>query len=113
MTQGLILPQNGNSVTKDGTKGKEEAWASRHAKKNGNNEVELWGATVELGNEVCCCGNKRQAKFHTKMTKCIADCAGRESNEDVKKSVNDGTELNLMEPTEPAHKTKKHKKDLA
>ena len=40
--QGLILSQNSESVTKDSTKGKEEARANKHTKKNDNNEVELW-----------------------------------------------------------------------
>ena len=71
--QGLSLSQNDDSVTKDDTKGKEEARVSRHAKKNDNDEVELWGAAEELGNNVHCHGNKRQAEFHTKTIECIAE----------------------------------------
>ena len=52
------------------------------------------------------------------MTKCIADYVGRESNKDMRKSVNDGMELALTELEEPPGdvttcKTKKCKKDLA
>ena len=106
-------------VTKDGTKGKEEARrANRCTKKKNNNKMELRGAMEELGNNVHCYGNKRQAKFHTKMTKCIADHVRRECNKDMRKSVNDGMELNLVEPTEPEGKEttcemKKCEKDLA
>ena len=112
------MSQNNESVTEDGTKGKEKAKASRHTKKNDDSKVELRGATQEPGNNVHCCINERQAEFHTKTTECIADCVGRECNEDMRKSVNDGKVLNLMEPREPegketTHKIKKCEKDLA
>ena len=113
--QGLSLSQHSDSVTKDGTKS-SEARASRCTKKN--NEVELQGATEEMGNNMCCHGNERQAKFNNKTTKAIADYVGRECNEDMRKSVSDSVKFVLMEPPEPlgevpTHKTKKHKKDLA
>ena len=50
--QVLSLSQNSDSVTEDGTKGKEEAGASMHTKKNDNSKVELQGATQELGNDL-------------------------------------------------------------
>ena len=116
MVQVLSVSQNDNSVTEDSTKGKEEAGASKFTKKK--NEMELRGATEELGNDVHCCGDKRQAKFCNKTTKCIADCVGRECNKDMRKLVNDGAELQLMKLTDPegketTHKIKKHEKDLA
>ena len=74
------MSQNDTSVTKDGTKGKEEAGASRHTKKNDNSKVELQRAVVELDNNVCCHGNKRQTEYCTKTTECIADCVRREHN---------------------------------
>ena len=106
-----------NSDTEDGNKGNEETRASRHTKKN-NNEKELRGATEELGSNVCCYGNQRQGEFHTKTTESIADCVGRECNEDMRKLVIDGAELTLIEPTDPegeetTHKIKKHEKCLA
>ena len=55
--QGLSLSQNASDVTKDDTKGKEEARASRHAKKNNDNKMELQGTMEELGNNVHCHGN--------------------------------------------------------
>ena len=66
--QVLSASQNDNSVTEDGTKGKEEARASRCAKKKNENKMELHGATQELGNNVHCCGNKRQTEFHNRTT---------------------------------------------
>ena len=114
--QVLSVSQNNNGVTEDGAKGKKEAEASRFTKKN--NKTELCGATEELGSNVHCHGDQRQGKFHNKTAECIADCVGREHNEDMRKSVNDGAESELKEPTDPegketTHKIKKCEKDLA
>ena len=80
--------------------------------------MELCGATEELGSGVHCHGDQRQGKFCTKTTESIADHVGREHNEDIRKSVIDGAELKLIEPTDPTeeettHEIKKCKKDLA
>ena len=112
----LSVSQNNNSETKDGTKGKEEARANRFIKKN--NETELCGAMEELSSNVHCYGNQRQGEFHAKTAESIADYVGRECNEDMRKLVINGAELNLIEPTDPegeetTHKIKKHEKDLA
>ena len=64
-------------------------------------------------------GMKGRPNSAPKTTKNIADCdVGRECNEDTRKSVNDGIEVNLTDPPEPqgdvtTHKTKKHKRCLA
>ena len=52
------------------------------------------------------------------VTEGIGDHVGRECDKDMRKSVNDGTELVLTELSEPpgdatTHKFKKHMKDLA
>ena len=103
-------------MAKDNTKGKDETRVNRHTKKN--NKVELRGAIEELGSNVYCYGNKRQAEFYNKTTEGIADYVGQTYNKDMRKLVNDGVELSLIEPTEPegtanTYKIKKYEKDLS
>ena len=86
--------QNNDSVAKDN---KEEAGVSRHTKNNNDNKMELRGAIEELGNDVCCCGNNGQAGSHTVATKVITDCVRMEHNGDMRKSVNDGVEVDFEE----------------
>ena len=105
------MSQNNESMTECSTKGKEEARASRPTKKN-NGKVELQGATTELGNNVCCYRNERQAEFHDKTTKCIAGHVGRECNKDMRKPVNDRIEFGLVEPTELLGDTTAHDKEM-
>ena len=95
-------------MAKDNTKGKEEIRVNRHTRKN-NIKVDLWGAIEELGIDVHCHGDKRQATFCNKTSEAIADCVSGEHNKDMRDSVNDGVEVNLTEPREPKGNVTTHK----
>ena len=83
------------SVAEDDTKGKEEAGASGHTKKNIKHKVELQGTIEELSDDVHCCRNNGQVGFKKETIMGIAECVRME---DMMESVNDGVEVNFAEP---------------